>query len=109
MTREVKHGVQQHRRMTIREHESIAIDPARIGRIEVHDVAPEDLGDIGHPHRCTRMTRGGALHRIHGEGANGVREEAALRHGKTRVVYRKPQLSITRARFFNEKGPLRGC
>jgi hypothetical protein len=61
-------------------HEAIAIDPLRVTRIELQEVVPQHLGDIGHTHRHARMAGLGSLDGVHGEGAHGVGKFAAGGH-----------------------------
>src|SRR6266481_4368832 len=44
-TREMKHAIEQHRSVSNRKHEAIAIGPNRIFRVETEDVIPELIGD----------------------------------------------------------------
>src|SRR5690606_28950875 len=53
---EVERRVQKHRRVTAREHETVAVEPLGILRI-VAQVAGEDIGgDAGQSHGRTRMS-----------------------------------------------------
>ena len=52
---EVQHGVQQHRRVAVREHETITIEPQRIGWVVLQLLAPEHLGDVRHAHGRSGM------------------------------------------------------
>ena len=60
--------------MAVRDYESVAVRPFWIVRIVFKVAAPQHFGDIGHAHGHARMAGFGFFHRVHGEGANGVRE-----------------------------------
>ncbi len=79
---EMQHRVEQHRGVAVGEHESVAVHPCRIARIELKHVSPQDFGDVRHPHGRARMARIRLLDRIHGEGSNGVCKVAAGGHGE---------------------------
>ena len=72
ISRQVEQGVDQHRAVAVRQHEAVPVGPGRISRIVRHEVVPEHLGDIGHAHRRTRVTRIGLLDRIHRERSYGI-------------------------------------
>src|SRR6202044_110928 len=74
VARQVQKGVQKHRAMPIREHETVAVDPQRVARIVLQKVGPEDLGNIRHTHWHARMSRIGTLYSVHGECAEGISE-----------------------------------
>ncbi len=80
ITGQVQHRVQQHRRMPIRQHEAVAVPPARIAGIELKYVPPQHLGDVRHPHGSARMARIGLLDGIHRQGTNSVGKVAAGGH-----------------------------
>lgn len=54
------------------ENETIPIGPFWILRIEVHMPCPEDVGERRHPHRQSRVSGLGFLHRIRGQKSDGV-------------------------------------
>ena len=80
ITRQVEHGIKEHRAMTIREHEAVAVGPAGIAGIVLQEIPPEHFGDVGHSHRHARMTGVGALNGIHAECPDGVGVFAAAGH-----------------------------
>ncbi len=82
IAREMQHGIQQHGCVAVRQHESVAIPPARIPRIELKYVAPEHFGDIRHAHWGARVARIGLLDGIHRQGTNGIGKLAAGWHGR---------------------------
>ena len=45
---QVQQRVQQHRRVAIGQHEAVAVDPVRVGRVVPQVAAPQHLGDVGH-------------------------------------------------------------
>ncbi len=63
---EVQQRVLQHRAVAVGEHETIAIGPLGVAWVELQEVVPQHLGDIGHAHGHARMARIGCLHGIHG-------------------------------------------
>ena len=69
---EMEQRVEQHRGMAGGEDEAVATRPDRIFRIEAQVALPERVGDRGHRHRRSRMSRIGLLHRIDGEGADRI-------------------------------------
>ena len=78
---EVKHRIEQHGRMPVGEHEPVAVQPERVGRIELKHLAPQHLRDVGHAQGGARMARIGLLDGIHRQGADGVGELATRGHG----------------------------
>ena len=85
IAREMQHRIQQHGRVAVRQHESVAVPPVRIARIELKHVAPQHLGDVGHPHGRARMARIGLLDSVHRQGTNGVGKLAASGHNRLLV------------------------
>lgn len=69
---EVKHRPQQHRGMTVGEHEPVAVRPNRVLRIEAHDAVPERVDERRQRHRRTRMPRVRLLDRVHRQRANAI-------------------------------------
>ena len=76
----IQQRIEQHRAVTVREHEAIAVRPARICRVVPQKIPPQDLGDVGHAHRHAGVSGVRALHRVHGQCADGVGEFAACSH-----------------------------
>ena len=64
---EIQHSVQEHRGMSGRQDETIAVEPRRIARIVAH-LPTEHVGDGGKSHRRAGMAGVGALDGIDGEG-----------------------------------------
>ncbi len=58
--------------MAGRQHESVAVGPDRVRRVEPQDVLPEVIGHGGHGHRGAGVPRIGGLNRIHREGSNRI-------------------------------------
>ena len=70
---EVERRIEQHRAMARRQHEAVAIGPARRIGIEFQELRPEDRGDIGHAHRHAGVAGIGRLHCVHRKRADCVR------------------------------------
>ena len=80
--REVEHRVQQDRRMSVGQHEAIAVGPLRVGGVVLHDAGPEHVREGGERHRSAGMPGVRALRRVHGEAADHVDPELLdLRNG----------------------------
>ncbi len=82
--RQIQERVQQHRTVTVRKHEAVAVDPEGIARIVLEKVAPQNLRNVGHAHGHAWMTRIGALYGVHGKCAEGIGELAACSHAVLR-------------------------
>ena len=54
------------------QHEAVAVGPVRLRRIEFHEAGEQHGGNIGHAHGHAGMAGIGLLHRVHGEGADGI-------------------------------------
>ena len=78
---QVQNRIQQHRGVTIGEHEAIAVDPGRIGWVVAQEASPQHFGDVGHAHGGTRMSGIGLLDGVHGQGSDGVGQLLMGRHG----------------------------
>jgi len=83
---EMQQRVLQHRAMSVRQHEAIAIDPMRIARVVTQVARPERHGDLGHPHRHARVSGLRGFDCVHRECADCVCKLAvgrfrARRHG----------------------------
>ena len=64
--------IEQHGGVPVREHETVAVGPDRIFRIEAQIMLPHRIGDGRQRHGRAGMAGVGLLHGIHGESANGV-------------------------------------
>src|SRR5215470_15745814 len=64
---EMENRPQQHRRMTIRQYETITIGPDRILWIEAENPIPDGIDERGEGHGRGGMSRVGLLHSVHGE------------------------------------------
>ena len=69
---EVEHGPEQHRGVTVREHEPIAVGPDRVLRIEAHDAVPDRVDQRRERHRRAGVSGLGLLDRVHRKRANGI-------------------------------------
>ena len=73
---QVEKRVQEHRRVTAREHESVAVEPLRVAGIVLQMLLEEDVTDRCERHGRARMAGVGGLDRIHGKDTDGVYREA---------------------------------
>ena len=62
---QVQQGVQQHRTVPVRQHETVAVRPFRIGRVVAQVIVPQHLGNVSHAHGRAWMTGVGFLDGIH--------------------------------------------
>ena len=69
---QVQQAVEQHRAVAVRQQEAVAVEPVRIGRIELHEILEENGRDVGHAHRRAGMAALGLLHGIHGKKPDAV-------------------------------------
>src|SRR5262249_36110260 len=69
---EMKGRPEQHRRVSVRKHEPIAVGPDRIFRIKPHNAIPDGVNQRGERHRCAGVPGLGLLYRIYRQGANRV-------------------------------------
>ena len=69
---EMQQRIEQHRAVAGREHEAVAVGPARIGRIEFQEAREQHGRDVGRAHRQAGMAGFRLLDRVHGERADGV-------------------------------------
>ena len=69
---QVEDGPKQHRGVSVREHESVAIWPNRILGIETHDTIPNGINQRRERHRRAGVPGLSLLYRIYREGTNGV-------------------------------------
>ena len=69
---EMQHRIDQHRRMAVGQHEAVAVDPLRVGRIMVEVARPQGGAHFRHAHGGTRMAATGGLHRVDGQDANRI-------------------------------------
>src|SRR5438132_14123392 len=65
---EVEHGPEQHRGVTIRENEAIAVGPDRILGVEAHHAVPEGIDQRRERHRRAGVSGPGLLDRAAREG-----------------------------------------
>ena len=69
---QVQQGVDQHRAMTGRQHETVTIGPIGLCGIVFHRPRPQHSCNIGHAHRHTLVARLCPMHRIHRQNTNGI-------------------------------------
>ena len=80
---EIQQRIQQHRAVPGREHETVAVGPFRVRRVEFQKLREQHGGDIGGAHRQAGMAGFGLFHGIHGETANRIGHTGVIdvRHG----------------------------
>ena len=69
---EMEHGPEQHRGVTVGEHEPIAVRPDRVLRIEAHDAVPDRINQRRERHRRAGVSGLRLLDRIYRESTNSV-------------------------------------
>ena len=69
---EMEHRPEQHRGVTVREYEPIAVGPDRVLRVEAHDAVPDRVNQWRKRHRRAGVSGLGLLDRIYREGANRI-------------------------------------
>src|SRR5262249_9655880 len=69
---QVEQRVEQHRAMSSRQHEAVAIGPRRIRRAVPQEPRPQHIGHRGRAHGQARVTRVGLLHGIDGKKPDRV-------------------------------------
>jgi hypothetical protein len=70
--REMEHGPEQHRGVTVGEHEPIAVRPDRVLRIKAHDAVPDRVDQWRKRHGRAWVSGLRLLHRIYRESANRI-------------------------------------
>ncbi len=125
ITGEIEQRVQQHRRMSVGQHETIAVKPVWIARVVFQMAgrqialafwAPQGHCHVCHAHRCPGMAGVGLLHGIHCQCANGVghclrcshggaiRKGARHRKGADPGFYRRPGTGTVARRLRGPRG-----
>ena len=84
---QVQQGVDQHRAVTVGQHEAVAVGPLGVGRVVLEVVAPQHFGDLGHAHGGAGVAGLGFLNRIHGQRANRTGDGVEL--GQCDVALRR--------------------
>ncbi len=69
---QVQQRVNQHGAMTVGHDEAVAIGPFRVLRVVLHEVIPQDFGDVRHTHGGAGVAAGGFLDGVHTQGANRI-------------------------------------
>ena len=69
---QMQHCINEHRGVSVGQHEAVAIRPDRILRIETQETLPQCINHRRQGHRRTRMAGFGLLHGIHRQSTNGV-------------------------------------
>jgi hypothetical protein len=69
---QIEQAVEQHRGVAVRQYKTVAVEPMRIRRIELHEIPKENGRDVGHAHGRAGMAALGLLHGIHGKKPDAV-------------------------------------
>ncbi len=77
---QVQQGIQEHGAVAVRQHETVAVEPAGIRGVVDQKVVPQHLGDVGHAHRRAGMPAFRFLHGVHAEGTDRVGEFETAGH-----------------------------
>jgi len=72
VARQVQQTIQQHRAVSGREHEAVAIEPLRMGRVVTEVTGPEHVGHGGGAHRQPGVPAVGLLHGIYRKEADRI-------------------------------------
>jgi hypothetical protein len=72
VARQVQQRVEQHRCVAAREHEPVAILPARVPRTVAEEAVPEEVRGRRQRHGRAGMSRIGGLDGVHRKAANGI-------------------------------------
>ena len=78
---QVQQGIDQHRSVTVAQHEAVAVGPMRVLRVVSQVAAPQRHGHLGHAHRGTGVAGLGLLHGVHGQCANRVGHQGGVGGG----------------------------
>ena len=78
VSRQMQQRVQQHRAMSGRKHEPVAVRPCRVGRIKFQETRKQHRSDVSHAHRHAWVTRFGFF--------DGVDRQEADRVGHFRML-----------------------
>ena len=70
---QMQQRIQQHRAVTGRQYEPVAIRPRRIGGVEFEEARKQHRCDIGHAHRHAGMARLGVFDGVDGQKADRIR------------------------------------
>ena len=76
---QVEQRVEQHRGVADRQHEAIAVGPARIARIGAEEILPQRVADRRQRHRRAGMARIRLLDRVHRQRADRVDRRSRYR------------------------------
>ena len=89
---QIEQRIEQHRAVAGRQHEAVAVGPARVGGIEFEELREQHRRDVGHAHRHARMAGLGFLDRVHRQEADGVGHRRVRDGGSlnNRVHVREP-------------------
>jgi len=76
IARQIEQGVEQHRAVAVREDETVAVEPGRVGRAEPEMPGEERGGDLRRPERGAPVSLAHTLAGIDGQDADRVRHPA---------------------------------
>ena len=76
IARQIEQRIKQHRAMTGREHETVAVGPLGMGGIEFEKALEQHRRRDRHAHGHPGMPRRRLLHGIHGQRTDGIGEVA---------------------------------
>ena len=68
----MQHRIEQHRGVSVGQHEAVAIWPSRIIRIKAQKALPQRVNDRRQGHRGARMAGLGLLHSVHGQRTDRI-------------------------------------
>ncbi len=91
---QIEQRIKQHRAVTGRQHEAVAVGPRWIGRIEFQETREQHGRDVGRAHRQARMSGICFLDRIHRQRPDGIRHAVMVRARRgTRAAARETSVS----------------
>ena len=70
---QMKQRVEQHRSVSGRQDEAVAVGPCRVHRVELHEAREQHRDDVGGAHRQARVPGVRRLDSVHGEETDRVR------------------------------------
>mmetsp|Transcript_60835 Transcript_60835/g.161167 ORF Transcript_60835/g.161167 Transcript_60835/m.161167 type:complete len:209 (+) Transcript_60835:2280-2906(+) len=81
---QVEHAVLERARVTVREHEAVAVGPLGVSRRVLHHLCPQLVRDWGAAHCGTRVARVGLLHHVRRQHTHQI--DAPLLQDGRRIV-----------------------
>ncbi len=77
---QVEQRVDEHRAVAVRQDETVAVGPLRVGRVVFQVAIPQRHRDFRHAHRGARVSRVGCLYTVNRQNADGVRQRSLRNH-----------------------------